>query len=604
MSNSERQVRKYQIAIFVLAVIAVSAVGAAFYSSTRPTGVTIVSTTSTAGVGPADPNTLIVDTNSEPDSIDPSFAGSNEGAAIAENVYLPLIGYNLTQGGFQQIIPVLAKSYEQSADGLHFTFTLRQDAYFSNGDPFNAYVVWYNVYRDLINQGFIGGAVYGLVLTSAGVTAGDLNTYASGKLDTVTNNTLLKIMMSPANCVQVLSAYQVQFNLVHPYAPWLTTITYDPAIMIDPKVEFQNGGVQPGAPNTYMNNNAPVGIGPYIVKEWVHNDHITLVKNPNYWVTKVNGNEIAGNPFFAIPSISTVIVYSKQASLTREQDLLTNRVQIGVVDPLRIPVVTAPGTGVVMPNLGPTMIMDYLALDTFKFPLNNTKIRMAVVHAINYTKVSVLTNGFLAPAIGPLSPQQIGYDTSLQQYDYNPTLAKSLLAQAGFPGGTGLPTIVMEAWSGAPWKVVALQSIQQDLAAVGIQSSIVIDSKIVHINEYFANRASWEQPGHPDMMMDVSGLGPDGDLYQLGITIGYVPYSYNNTQYWNLMLQEENQLDNSARINELHQIQHLIYDDAAFVWLGVEVNSSFIGPLAFRDYVKGYVFSTALYGPWYASLHY
>ena len=76
---------------------------------------------------------------------------------------------------------------------MNYTFILQSNVYYSNGDPFNAYVVWYNVYRDMIMAQGSVSFIFGLTFnTTNGVTAGDLNSFNIAQ-NVPTNNTLLQL---------------------------------------------------------------------------------------------------------------------------------------------------------------------------------------------------------------------------------------------------------------------------------------------------------------------------------------------------------------------------------------------------------------------------
>ena len=138
-------------ALLVLIIIVVAGVGLYFVSQpSQPSSV--VSSTMTSSSASAAPETLTID-----DAFWPS-GDLNQLSSLGEipypnwcayTVYQPLVTLNgslLYQTGDIQILPVLASSWTVSPDGTTYTFNLRQNVTFSNGDPFNAYQVWGQMY--------------------------------------------------------------------------------------------------------------------------------------------------------------------------------------------------------------------------------------------------------------------------------------------------------------------------------------------------------------------------------------------------------------------------------------------------------------------------
>src|ERR1700730_14571686 len=126
-----------------------------------------VSSSSSSSTGNGSSQVLTVDEPQNPVSTDPRTASDNAGLELSQNVNLPLIFFNYTDNF--HFIPVLANSWNESADGKTYTFFLRNDVYYSNGDPFNAYVVWYNIYSSmLMAQG--GSFIYYIYFNASGVT--------------------------------------------------------------------------------------------------------------------------------------------------------------------------------------------------------------------------------------------------------------------------------------------------------------------------------------------------------------------------------------------------------------------------------------------------
>lgn len=110
----------------------------------------------------------------------------------------------------------------------------------------------------------------------------------------------------------------------------------------------------------------------------------------------------------------------------------------------------------------------YVTMKTTLPPFDNLKVRQAVNMAVNKDRIVRIINGRAAPANQPLPPAMPGYDKAYQGFSYDPAKAKQLLSEAGFPNGFATELYVMNT---DPQPRIA-QSIQQDLAKVGIHASI------------------------------------------------------------------------------------------------------------------------------------
>jgi len=133
MSAVSRAKRSILAAVVIIVVI-VAGLGIYFATQTKPS--VSLSSTSTAGL----PNTLVVDDNAPPDTLDPGVTLTIAGVEITDNVLLPLNACATT--ACTSLVPVLATSWTASSDGLTYTYLLRNGVYYNNGDQFNSYVVW------------------------------------------------------------------------------------------------------------------------------------------------------------------------------------------------------------------------------------------------------------------------------------------------------------------------------------------------------------------------------------------------------------------------------------------------------------------------------
>ena len=175
----------------------------------------------------------------------------------------------LQPGTISTVIPVLAAALPTvSADGLTYTFTLRTGIKFHDGTDFNADAVVYNYNRwqnfpkgDLQDNAYYYGAVFG------GFGVG-LQHRLRRRPRTSRPSSSPSRPRSPTSCSASTLAV---FGIQSPTA-----------------LKAGNADTTPISSNKYAQGQLPqgqdmVGTGPFIFKEWVPGDHITIVKNPNYW---------------------------------------------------------------------------------------------------------------------------------------------------------------------------------------------------------------------------------------------------------------------------------------------------------------------------------
>ena len=267
-------------AVVIIAVLIVAVVGAVYFYSTvnRP------------GTGPSAstgqlPTSMVVEEESQPDSMDPTVSYTTPGWEIIEQVYQGLLAPDGTS--YTTYVGVLAQNWTISSDGMTYTFFLRPGVTFSNGDPFNAYVMWFSIYRTLLmnqapafilaqNLGTTNGAGFNVtdsILNSINYTnpsSKDLNylSYANQSVQAVSPNQLVLHL-----------GYGYNGNV--PYSSFLATLITPMAIAVDPNVVEANGGVVASQPNNYMETHA-LGTSFYELQSWVQGQSVTLVKNQRY----------------------------------------------------------------------------------------------------------------------------------------------------------------------------------------------------------------------------------------------------------------------------------------------------------------------------------
>lgn len=326
---------------------------------------------------------LVVGLSSEPDNIDPHVTPYAVSHNVMMHIFDTLVWQDPADGSFK---PGLATAWEAAADGMSYTFTLRTDVTFHDGSPFNADAVKFSFDR-------IADPA-----TKSGFSANLLGPYAG---------------------TEVVDAANVKVTFKEPYAPFLDSCSQAFLAIVPPAAIAQYGAE--------FGNSAVVGSGPYLFKEWVRKDHLTLTKNPNYnWpggVFQHTGpayiDEITFR-FIAEHATRTGTLESGECNLielVQESDLQLLKDEGYTILPGK-----APGI--------PAIHM----LNTAKAPLDDLNVRKAMILGTDKATIldAIYFNAF-EPAYGPQARVSWAYNPEVEgMYTYDVDAAKKLLDDAGW----------------------------------------------------------------------------------------------------------------------------------------------------------------------------
>lgn len=605
MYRSRSAISRAIVAVVIVVLIVVAAIAyievrpSSTASSTSSSSSSSASTTSTGSL----PTSLVIDEASVPTSMDPGTVEDNNGLEVAQNTNLPMFFCAENNTACTSLVPVVGQTITGSANGLNYTATLKTDVYYSNGDPFNAYVLWWNIYRDLvINQA--SDFIFYTYFTPGTITAADLNSFDT-PTNVPTNQTLINLMESPSNDIRVLNASAVQFNLTNPFAPFLLTIETAPWVFVDPFVVESHGGVATNLPNAWMSvNGTTVGDGPYVAS-YVPNQYTTMVANPHYWAQNLTASQ--SNYIIEPAKIHQITINYKTDELTRTEDLEGGQAQAADVSFDDIPnVVKACGTSCYIPNIGLSGSIEWVALDSLKAPLNNSLVRQAVIAAINITQIQqTVYNGYAVPVVGPDLKGLGYYNNSILPPAYSVTEAEQLLTEAGYPGGKGLPAIDYYYYT---------SSYQADVAAI-IKSDLAVIGITVNVQELSQPSLLSLQgvPGANSTAMEMFSINwtyyADFSAYEFLVdsSLGVFGNMHNQTIV-NLIDQSNTQLNSTLRGEEISQITEDVKQSASILWLAQDIDvydpGAGIGPTMFNHCVSGLWYNTSFNGIDFNSVYY
>lgn len=538
--------------------------------------------------------------------MDGQYAESNQGQEIIANTELPLVTFGLNSNGtsvnYNDIIPVLATNWTESANGLNYNFNLRNDVYYSNGDPFNAYVVWYNLYRGMLMNVGIAAGFDEIDLNDSGVTVNELNEFNNSQ--NLPPSNLTSVIDNQSNAVTAPNATTVEFHLQNVYPGFISLMTGIPNQFVDPHVVEMNGGVVANQSNSWMSvNGTTVGDGPYITSSVAPNQYVILEANPHYWAQNVTGD------YYIKPaSINQIVINYKQDELTRTEDLETNKVQAAVVYFNDVNLTEAADHDLFVPQVGPSGVIEFIQFDEYLAPMNNTYLRQALVAAVNVSEIiSAVYQNNVVPFVGPEPYGYPDYNYSITPSSYNVTLAKELLTKAGYPGGQGLPPLTFD-YTGAYVEDIATV-LQADYSAIGVNLQPKDLSSNTWISLLFASGNS-SGSSEPDLMYGNLVNWPDFAGYNMLVTASgpNIDAFPTNQTISNVALESNAQNNATLRAQEISQATLWAQQQAEAIWLGTDQNifnvGAGFGPMLFDKCVAGMVYNPVVEGVEYNTVYY
>lgn len=372
--------------VLATAVIGLASATAATASATHH------STAKTAG-------TLRIAVSEPPNSFDPAVLADNRSIELAQNVYDGLTDVNSQM----KVVPAIASHWKISGGGKVYTFYLRHNVRFQNGDPVTAQDFVYTFNRALSPK--IASPDSFFLTNIAGA-----NAVTKGKAKAATG-------------LKAINKYTLRIRLTGPAGYFPSLVSRWPAWVVDPKVANKSNSkwAKPGT---------AIGTGPFRWTGAVGDSQYSFTANPNYF---------GGKP--KVSKVTVTVLPSSAAAVARYQagnfDAVIN------LDSAALQVVKSSKTLRAQFHSRPLLRTVWLGMGYDKAPFNNVKVRQAFNHAINRAAlIKVALGGQATAGSGWLPPGIPGSIAGKQKpYSYNPTLAKQLLSQAGYPNGQGFPSI-------------------------------------------------------------------------------------------------------------------------------------------------------------------
>ncbi len=363
----------------------------------------------------------------EPPSLDPSLSSDTTSHNILIALFEGLLIYDpKTNDG----IPGMAESFDISDDGTVYTFHLRKTTW-SDGVPITAQTFVDSWLRTADPE---TASSYAWLM---GMAVEGADAFSSGDAG------------PEAVKIRAVDDYTFEVTMVGPL-PYVTSMLPHTVFGVLPMHVIEKYGEKWVLPGNMVSN------GAYILEEWKPQEVLTVVRNPKYWdADMVTIDKIVYDP--SDDNTTSLNMY-----LAGEGDWSNAPLPPDQLDALKLR-----DDYQSVPMLGTY----YYTFNHTQPPFNNVKLRKALAMSIDkQVLVDRVSRGGQTPT-DVVVPAMAGY-TSPEGNHYNVEAAKKLLAEAGYPGGQGLPEITILYNTNEAHKKIAEYAQQQWEENLGISMTI------------------------------------------------------------------------------------------------------------------------------------
>ena len=345
-------------------------------------------------VDAADPNEVRILTG-EPSTYDPAAAGDVVTASVTAQLYETLTAFD---SGLT-LQPALAGSWDVADDGTSVVFHLRPDLAFSDGTPLTA--------EDVVGSWLrIIDPLRPAPLAALMIDVRGAREYLAGAIT------------DPAQVGLRANGLGVEVELERPGADF-PSIVSSPLFAVVPAAAWRDGQDAFGV-------DAAVSGGYAVAAETA--EEITLQRNNRYW---------AGPP--EIPTVRLVLDIGGRSPVAAFLDDDLDYTEVSIVDAPWIAYDERLG-----PQLRetPSLAITYVGVSTTVPPFDDVRVREALGAAVDWRRITALASfGGQVPAVSMVPPGIPGAGDSDWLPLHDPARARALLAEAGYPDGSGLPPI-------------------------------------------------------------------------------------------------------------------------------------------------------------------
>lgn len=348
---------------------------------------------------------LLLGNAAEPRDLDPHIVD----AATDMNILVALFeGLTVFDEATMAPLPGVAERWDISADGLVYTFHLRPTARWSDGHPLTAGDFAYS-FRRILTPAL--GAQYSYMLyairNAEAFNAGRITDFGAVGVAALDDQTLRITLERPTPYLLALAAH----------GTWLP---------VDRRTIEKSGRLEQ-RDSGWTRAGRLVGNGPFVLQEWTPNARIVVRRNPHYWDNA--RNHLEGVTFFPIATGDIEERDFRAGQLHVTWDMPSTKIAAyRQHQPSAL-------------RLKPQLNLIYFNFNVHRAPFDNPKVRRALSLSIDRAALADrVMNGALV-ACGTFVPPHCGEYVSPPGVPTDFAAARRLLAEAGYPGGRGLPKL-------------------------------------------------------------------------------------------------------------------------------------------------------------------
>lgn len=481
--------------------------------------------------------TLLLGNGAEPADLDPQVVTIYTDQNIMMALFEGLTAIDETSS---RAVPAAAERWEVSPDGLVWTFHLRPNLQWSNGEPLTA-DDFVQSWRRILTPAFAAEYSYLLfaVKNAEAFTRGEIKDSATLGFTAPDARTVVLTLARPT-----------------PYLP--TLVAQPPWFPVNPRVLAKfNAQATRGTAWTRPGNH--VGNGPFLLKSWSPNAQLRVERNPHYW--DAAHTHLQAIVFFPIenPEVEERSFRAGQLHLTASIPLAkiaTHRQR----DPSQL-------------RSDPFLQTAFIRFNVTRSPFDDPRLRRALALAIDREALArTVLNGSRPPAFSFTPPGTGGY-SSRAQVKTDVAAARQLLAEAGHANGSGLPAFELLVRSDElqPKVAEALQAMWQ--RELGVRVTIAaVEQKIWIQNQqtlnYTISSATWAG----DFLDPVTFL----DLFVTGGGTNWT--GWGNAGYDRLIAEAARTTDPVPRENAFQQAETLLLQESPITSLYFGAQNYLIHP--------------------------
>ena len=480
---------------------------------------------------------------SDPPTLDPHLVTDGTSYGIVIEVFSGLV--RLGTDPSNPFEPDLAESWSVLADGTVYEFKLRNGLKFSNGDPVTA--------QDF-KWSFERAAHPDTASTVAEEFLGDI----------VGIKAIVEGTATTAQGIEVIDERTLRLKIDAPKAYFIAKLTYPTAFVLN-RNNIESMG------RDWVDK--PVSTGPFTLKEYRIGQRIRLARNENFWDQPAYLDEVVFN---LAGGVAMAMYENDEIDVTGVGLADLERVQ-DPTEELNKDLVEVP----------PNFAVSYVGFNINEPPFDDVNFRRALNHAVDKQLIAdqVFSN-LVKPAYGIIPPGFPGYSADIQGLEFDPVLAKELLAQSAYGNSDERPRIVLTVpgTGGSP-------GLTTEVVADMWRQNLGIEIEIQQVEW-----ATYIQDLHRGRLQAWSGLSWQADypdpqtfidvLFRSTSAINYG--GYNNNEVDDFVISAQTEQDATKRVQYYNDAEQIVVSDAAWLplWWGVDSKA------LVKPWVKDYIFSS------------